>query len=77
MEDEVKYAKRNVNDVTPDTLFQSPITINSQKKDANLTYERQIALGILTETINEFKGCTIQSTISNSAHSDLLNRLTP
>ena len=51
MEDEGKYAKRNVNNVTTDTLFQYPVTINSQKKDANVTYERRIASGILAETI--------------------------
>ena len=34
-----------------------------------MTYERRIASGILAETIKQFKGCTIQSTIRNSAHS--------
>ena len=38
-------------------------------KYANMTYERRIASGILAETIKQFKGCTIQSTIRNSAHS--------
>ena len=51
MEDEEKYAERNVNNVTTDTLFQSPVTINAQKKDANVTYERRFAPGILAETI--------------------------
>ena len=51
MEDEEKYAERNVNNVTTDTLFQSPVTINAQKKDANVTYERRFAVGILAETI--------------------------
>ena len=51
MEDKEKYAKRNVNNVTTDTLFQSPRTINVQKKDSNVTYERLIASGILAETI--------------------------
>ena len=60
MEDGEKYAKHNVNNVTMDTLFQSPVTINAQKKDANVTYERQIASGILAEMIKVFKGCTIQ-----------------
>ena len=51
MEDEEKDAKRNVNNVTTDTLFQSPVTVNAQKKDANVTYERRIASGIIVETM--------------------------
>ena len=51
MEDEEKYAERNVNNVTTDTFFQSPVTINAQNKDANMTYERQIASGIIADTI--------------------------
>ena len=51
MEGEEKDAKRKVNNVTTDTLFQSPVTINAQKKDAHVTYERQIASGILSKTI--------------------------
>ena len=35
-----KYAKRNVNDVTMYTLFQSPVTTKAQKKDLNVTNER-------------------------------------
>ena len=35
-----------------------------------MTYERRIASGILAETIKYFKGCTIQSTISYSEHSN-------
>ena len=37
MEEEEKYAKRNTNNATMDTLFQSPVTINKQSKDANVT----------------------------------------
>ena len=48
MEDEENDAKSNVNNVTTDTLFQSPITINAQNKDANVTYDRLLALGVLT-----------------------------
>ena len=51
MEDEEKYAKRNNNNVIMGTLFQSPVTVNAHKKDANVTYEIRIALGILAETI--------------------------
>ena len=35
-----------------------------------MKYERRIALGILAETMKEFKGFTIKSTIRNSAHSN-------
>ena len=38
MEDEEKYAERNVNNVTTVTLFQSPLAVNAQKKYANVTY---------------------------------------
>ena len=51
MEDEEKYAKRNINNVITDTFFQSPVTVNAQNKDANLTYERQIPSSVLAETI--------------------------
>ena len=70
MEEEEKYSKRNVNNITIDTLFQSAVTITAQKKDANMTYDRQIDSCIFLETIKEFKGCTIQSTISDSAQSN-------
>ena len=40
-----------VNNVTMDTLFQSPVTINAQNKDANVTNERRIAAEIHAETI--------------------------
>ena len=36
-EEEEKDAKHNVNNVTMDNLFQSPITISAQKKNANMT----------------------------------------
>ena len=41
-----KYAKRNVNNVTMDTLHQYPVTINTQMKDANVTNEILIASDI-------------------------------
>ena len=37
MVEEEKDSKHNVNNVTMDTLFQSPATINTQKKDTNVT----------------------------------------
>ena len=51
MKDEEKDAERRVNNVTMDTLFQPPITINKKNKDSNVKYERRIASGILVETI--------------------------
>ena len=51
MEKEEKYAERNVNNVTMDTFFQYPVTINAEKKDTNATNERQITLDIHAETM--------------------------
>ena len=70
MEEEEKYVESNVNNNTMDTLFQSPATIFIKRKDSNVTCERQIVSGIIAETMKEFKGFTIQSTIGNSAHSN-------
>ena len=39
-EEEECDAKRNANNVTMDNFLQSPVTINTQKKDANVTNER-------------------------------------
>ena len=50
-EEEEKYAKHNVNNVTMDTLFQYPVTINKQTKDAHVTNERRITLEIHAETM--------------------------
>ena len=50
-EEEEKYAKRNVNNVTMDHLYQYPVTINIQRKYANVKNERQIASDINAETI--------------------------
>ena len=41
----------NVNNVTMDNLFLSPVNINTQKKDSNMTNERHVAADIQTETI--------------------------
>ena len=51
-------------------MFQSLVTVNAQKKDANVIYERQNASDILAQRIKKIKVCTIQSTISNSTHSN-------
>ena len=41
----------NVNNVTMDTLFQSPATINAKKKDANVKNERRIDVESHAETV--------------------------
>ena len=70
-EEEERCAERNANNVTMDTLFnKSPIKINTQRKNANMTNERQISSNILAETIKEFNGLMIQSTINDSAYYD-------
>ena len=69
-EEEEKYAKHNVNNVTMDTLSQSTVTINALKKDATMKNEKQIAADVHAETMKEFKGFSIQSTISNYAQSN-------
>ena len=49
------------------TSFQSP-AMNAQNKDASMSLERRLSSGIHAETIKNFKGCTIQSTIDNSVY---------
>ena len=44
--------------------------MNVQKKDTKMSSEIQPASGVLSEIVKIFKECTIQSTISNSAHSN-------
>ena len=53
--------ERNINTITCDTSFQSPVTKNVQKKDANWSLERRLAAGVLAEMFEIFKECTIQS----------------
>ena len=43
--------------------------MNVQKNDANLSLERRLDSDVLAEMVENFKGCTIRSTISDSAHS--------
>ena len=52
MEEEECDAKRNANNVTMDTFFnQYPLTINTQRKDANVKNKRRISSNILAEII--------------------------
>ena len=51
-EEEERDAKSNANNVTMYTLFnQSPVKINTQSKNVNVTNERRIPSSILAETI--------------------------
>ena len=70
MEEKEEEIKCNINNITCYTSFQSLIAMNVQKKDANMSLERWLASGVLAEMIENFKGCTILSTISDSAHSN-------
>ena len=61
MDEEEEDIERNINNVTCDTPFQSPVTKNVQKKDASWSLEIRLAAGILAEMVENFKGCSIQS----------------
>ena len=56
-----------VNNVTMYTLYQSPVTINTQRYNANeiFTSERQNILNMLAETL---KGLTLDSTSNDSEY---------
>ena len=46
-----KKIESNVNNITTDNSFQSHVAMNAQKKDANMSYKRRLASGIIPETI--------------------------
>ena len=81
MEQQEEETERNINNIICDTSFESPVTKNVQKKDANWSLERRLAAGLLDEMVKEFKGCTIQSdeqvntTIDSKEHVDARNWL--
>ena len=60
-EEEEEEMERNINKITCNTSFQSPVTKNLQKKDANWSLKRRLAAGVLEEIVENFKGYTIQS----------------
>ena len=43
--------ERNINNITCDTPFESSVTKNVQKKDANWVLERQLAAGVLDKMV--------------------------
>ena len=51
MEEEEQKIEGNVNNITTDSSFISPFDMNAQKKDANMSYERQLDWCILVEKI--------------------------
>ena len=53
--------ERNINNITCDTPFLSPVTKIVQKKYENWSLERRPAADVLAEMVEIFKGCTIQS----------------
>ena len=64
MEEEEEKIERNINNIICNTSLQSLISMNVQKKDANLSLERQLASGALVEIVKIFKGCTIHCVLS-------------
>ena len=61
MEQQEEETERNINNITCEISFESPVTTNVQKKDANWSLDRRLAAGVLAEMVKDFKGCTIQS----------------
>ena len=59
MDEKGEEIERNINNITCDTPFQSPVTKNLQRKDANWSLERRLAAGIMDEMVKEFNKCTI------------------
>ena len=66
---ETEEGKRNIisdaNNMAMDTFCQSPVTTNTQRKNANIPNEMQITLYILVQTL---KGLTLHSTINDYAY---------
>ena len=51
----------NINNITCNTSFESLVTMNVQKKDANWSLERRLAAGVLAAMDEHFKRCSILS----------------
>ena len=61
MEQEEEEIECNTNNITCDTSFEPPITMNEQKEDSKFPFERWPVSVILEEIFENVKGCTIQS----------------
>ena len=53
--------ERNINIITCDSSFQSPVTKNVKNRDSSWLLERRLAAGIQAEMVENFKGYTIKS----------------
>ena len=49
MKQQEEEIKRNISNIACNALFESPVTMNLQKKDQKLSLERRLAAGILEE----------------------------
>ena len=65
---ETKEEERNTNNVIMDNFCQSPITTNTQRKNAKIPNKRRIASDILEETLKGFKILRLHSTTNNSEY---------
>ena len=70
MEELCKEIERNNNNIRCNISFQSLIAMIVQKKDASWSLKRRLASSVLAQMVQNFKGCTAQSTIIDSAHSN-------
>ena len=51
MDEEEEEIERNINNITCDTPFQSPVTKNVLKKDGILSLERRLAAAVLDKMV--------------------------
>ena len=61
MEQEEDEIKRNINNITCDTSFRSPVNMHVEQKDSKFSLQRRRATGVLIEMVECLIGCTIQS----------------
>ena len=61
MDEEKEDIECNINNVTCDITFQSPVNKSVEKKDASWPLERRLAADVLAEIVEKFKRCSIQS----------------
>ena len=61
MDEEEEEMERNINNLTCNTSFQSPVNKSVQKKDASLSLERRLVVGVLAEIVQNFIGRSILS----------------
>ena len=59
VEQQEEEIERDINNITCNTSFKSPVTKNVQKKNGNWSLERRLATGVLDKMVKEFNECTI------------------